>query len=353
MEKRKQYSISELVKELNTPRSTVNDWLSKYSQYIDFEFQGKRKVFFDTSLNVLKEISELRDSGQSSHEIGQSLAERHPLQAEVAAVPEAKTPEPENDNMPVRNDAEELLPALRRQTEEFGRLLGTRLEDISKHLENSNQQNLSSIKRARFWSLAALLLLLALCVGLAVGAVKLNQAFKEQRDQIISNRDKLVGQNKTLAGELIKNKNTITQQNEKLEKLTVILDRNSADYVKNVERLQKDMKEQRQKFDTMLDTVKQDAEKQKTAELAIQKNEFAKRQLEQLKQLEQMSASLKAKEKEINELNKQLLQSNEAVKKLSTATEDVRKQQAELKKQTELILKQMSPKSKAKQKGNE
>ena len=40
----KKYSVIELAELLGVPRTTINDWRSKYSMYIDFTVQGKRRV---------------------------------------------------------------------------------------------------------------------------------------------------------------------------------------------------------------------------------------------------------------------------------------------------------------------
>ena len=91
----KKYSVIELAELLGVPRTTINDWLSKYSMYIDFTVQGKRRVYTDSSLAVLKEISGLRNSGMSSVDIEAELAKRHPVRAE----PELQEP-PQTTSVP-------------------------------------------------------------------------------------------------------------------------------------------------------------------------------------------------------------------------------------------------------------
>lgn len=84
----KKYSVIELGRASRGAEDTINDWLSKYSMYIDFTVQGKRRVYTDSSLAVLKEISGLRNSGMSSVDIEAELAKRHPVRAEPE-LPEA------------------------------------------------------------------------------------------------------------------------------------------------------------------------------------------------------------------------------------------------------------------------
>ena len=74
----------ELASLVGVPRTTINDWLGKYSLYISAVQQGKRKVYPESSLAVLKEIAQFRNEGFSFPEIGEKLAENHPVHPEVA-----------------------------------------------------------------------------------------------------------------------------------------------------------------------------------------------------------------------------------------------------------------------------
>ena len=44
MNEKKTYSIVELAEMLNVPRTTLNDWLTRFYQYIECETRGKRRV---------------------------------------------------------------------------------------------------------------------------------------------------------------------------------------------------------------------------------------------------------------------------------------------------------------------
>ena len=81
----KRYLASDLSVELALPRSTINDWLARYNDYLEAEIRGKRKYYSEKSLNILKEISGMRNSGMSSFEIEQQLAARYGIRPEVAA----------------------------------------------------------------------------------------------------------------------------------------------------------------------------------------------------------------------------------------------------------------------------
>ena len=81
-EERQMFSVAELVEAVGAPRTTINDWLTRYAKYIDYEMRGKRKVYFLSSVQVLGEIAELRNIGKSGYEIEEELMRRHPLRPE-------------------------------------------------------------------------------------------------------------------------------------------------------------------------------------------------------------------------------------------------------------------------------
>ena len=71
---KKYYSVSDLAALLEVPRTTVNDWLKKYDRYIDFEMRGRRKVYTDASLEVLRKVSSARDQGTAAADLERFLA---------------------------------------------------------------------------------------------------------------------------------------------------------------------------------------------------------------------------------------------------------------------------------------
>ena len=85
------YLASDLAGELGLPRSTINDWLTRYAEYLESENRGKRRFYSEKSLNILREIAELRNAGKSSFEIEQQLAARYGIRPEVAHPEEPET----------------------------------------------------------------------------------------------------------------------------------------------------------------------------------------------------------------------------------------------------------------------
>ena len=56
MSEEKTYLASDLVNELGVARSTINDWLTRYADYLESEARGKRRVYTARSLEVLRHI---------------------------------------------------------------------------------------------------------------------------------------------------------------------------------------------------------------------------------------------------------------------------------------------------------
>lgn len=89
------YTVIELSELLGVKRTTVNDWLAKYAVYMDYSVQGKRRIYSDSTLTVLKKIAELRGQGKSSFDIDSTLAKLYAVHPQ---------PEPENVTGTAVND---------------------------------------------------------------------------------------------------------------------------------------------------------------------------------------------------------------------------------------------------------
>ena len=92
------YSAAGLATALGVPRTTINDWLTRYENYIDSETIGKRKVYSANTLAVLQEVASLRDAGKSGPEIEVLLADTHGVKPEIAEPKIAAEVPPAVDN---------------------------------------------------------------------------------------------------------------------------------------------------------------------------------------------------------------------------------------------------------------
>lgn len=327
MENKKNYSVTDLVTELKLPRSTVNDWLIRYEQYIEFTKRGKRKVFFESTLKVLQEISELRSQEKSSYEIEQELARRHPVQAEVTSSPAKKNQE----NIKQNNSADNLLPSLNNQGAELTALFGTQFEEISKYLTAAEQQSKQVSGKIRRWYLTAMVLFALLTAAFAFAVVKITKVLDDQNSQMSSNRGTMQQQNNSVIAELKSSKDslkqtqqTIVAQAANLNKMGLRLDHNATDYTKNIAELKNGLKDQRERFAAMLENARKNAEKEKAAELARQRDAFAKQQLVKLHHLETMSANLKKQQEKIEILKLRLSAKEASLDEVMRRAENVK-----------------------------
>jgi len=170
------YTVAALASEVGVPRTTINDWLSRYENFIDTIAVGKRKVYSEATLEVLKTIANLRDSGKSSAEIEQILAQNHGVRPEVAGSCEdekendksAGTPgtgaadEAAAENLPVVNGNENSanLPALQN--------IERSAVELASFIADLRKQQLQSIKRSRRVSM-----LLVVAIVVLLGAFTL------------------------------------------------------------------------------------------------------------------------------------------------------------------------------------
>ena len=106
---KKYYSVSDLAALLEVPRTTVNDWLKKYDRYIDFEVRGRRKVYTDASLEVLRKISAARDQGASAADLEKELSSTCAVRPEISEMESLDAPE----NPETGKTAAEQLPAVK------------------------------------------------------------------------------------------------------------------------------------------------------------------------------------------------------------------------------------------------
>ena len=67
------YSISDLAEQVGVPRTTITDWLGKYSRFIELQTQGRRRFYTERTLAVLCKIAEFRNAGRSIADIDSEL----------------------------------------------------------------------------------------------------------------------------------------------------------------------------------------------------------------------------------------------------------------------------------------
>lgn len=180
------YSVAALSAAVGVPRTTINDWLTRYEDYIDSSTSGKRKVYSAQSLAVLQEIAGLRDAGKSSAEIENILAARHGVKPEVApeaapAVAAEKNPIPDAGTTPepvstLEPDAAQ-LPAIK----EFER----NAMELTAFIADLRNQHRRSSRRAA-WAIALLVVLTVLLLAVVICGVRFyqQQAFERRQEAL-------------------------------------------------------------------------------------------------------------------------------------------------------------------------
>ncbi|MEA4861927.1 MAG: MerR family transcriptional regulator [Victivallaceae bacterium] len=157
------YTVSELGDEVGAPRTTINDYLGRYPEYIESTVRGKRRVYPVAAVAVLKEIYQLRSAGHSFAEIEQHLAAHFPLHPEV----NNRETEAIMDN--ADNEKQQLVSV------DDIRAIG---QYIAKS-EEVRREEASRNYRRMLWPLVLLLLLVIIAAsGGALAAAKLMQAVK-------------------------------------------------------------------------------------------------------------------------------------------------------------------------------
>ena len=177
MAEAKCYTVMELAEKVGVPRTTINDWLGKYSTYIGFVMQGKRRVYTETTLSVLLKVSELRAAMKSSFEIEQELAAIYAIHPEFAEEVVEEQPAAQDDNTGLNETVTETLPqpmnpqisaeeyalAVKQQTDELTSLLGERFRDILTKMDDIEDNAKKNGTRAKLFSLLTILLILNTC----------------------------------------------------------------------------------------------------------------------------------------------------------------------------------------------
>ena len=235
------YLASDLAGELGLPRSTINDWLVRYADYLEVDTRGKRKVYSAKSLRILKEISEMRNEGKSSFEIEQLLASRYGIRPEVAP-PAPQGPEQQP------GASGETLPAPQEG--------GLRLEEAERYRKRLVQR-MWAVTAGLIVALAVLVLVLALIMYQVFGRIE-----KKNRETA-----------ETLSRE----------SGEKLGELGVVLDSSRQDFNENIAKLKEEMAAQRRSFEEKLKELEANSATRAEAQIIKFKEEFARR-LEGLQQ---------------------------------------------------------------------
>lgn len=336
MSETKFYTVIELAEKVGVPRTTINDWLGKYSTYIDYAMQGKRRVYSENTLQILLNVSKMREGGMSSFDIEKKLAETCAVHPEPepetpAAAPEPSSAEPASGEglVPVtnQNDSEAYALIAQQQTEEITNLLGERFRDILSKMDSMEDKAHKNAVRAWFFFALTSILIILLCIGGYFA-----WQFAHDMEQASLRKDHSI---------------------EELQTNTAKLQEHSANLTTQMQDLLNEIPEQKKAFDKALQENKANYEKRHEAELAAEREKFAAEQLVKLKEMETLNLKIQnaeqqkaAKEQEIKALNAQIQNAEQQKiaqeKEMKALRDEMKKQQAADKKQQEAILKEIA-----------
>ena len=186
------YSISDLADQVGVPRTTITDWLGKYSRFIELQTQGRRRFYTDRTLSVLCKIAELRTAGRSIGDIDGEL-ERifpvHPTVEPLDAAGGAESSAAENGGGPDAanpNPGQQNYPMVKQENfDELYDLLGSRFTDLCDAMSAVNKKADVSARRLRLMLAVAVMIIVVLAGFLALFYVN----FLVQRDNTAASRD--------------------------------------------------------------------------------------------------------------------------------------------------------------------
>lgn len=313
----KNYTVMELAGQIGVPRTTINDWLGRYSQYIDTVQQGKRKVYSESALNVLREIAALRNSGKAFADIETELSAKHPIRA-VPVPPQEESAEPKKQPQPESAGAKEPQPAqgegfaliARQQSEEIGKLIGESFRNMDERIRELESLSASQRRMSYFWLGACILFLLILAGGSYFAWQQIEHARTENRRLVRSQ----------------------AESNEKISVLkeqSVALIAGNESFKANIAKLESEMKEQKKAFEQNLQQESRRLQelhraqekallserdqalmrvREQEMKLALEKEKFTAERLkllDQLAELKRQKESLQAEQEKLRQAGEQ------------------------------------------------
>ena len=333
----KTYTVMELAEAVGVARTTINDWLSKYSPYIDFRTVGRRRVYTGAAVEVLREISELRNKGLASGDIETELAKKHPMRAEPAEFQEKTDGAKENVPAPRPETAdgaprEDFALIAQRQSDEIGRLFAESFQNMADRIETLENKAGKAERKLYIGYGVVFVLLLLLCVL----SFFLFFGVRAQTEQNLVN-----------AGKTAENGAAIRS----VEDRTVRLTGSAEELKKGIAELRAGLSVQKQEFEKALSSMKSSRD----AEVAAMKERFAAEKKSYLEKLERLNGENEKVVRELTEkLNRQdeLIRTDEKAKmiqKLEARLKQQEKQLRDMEAQSSRTLKELEAKLKEKE----
>ena len=160
------YSISDLAEQVGVPRTTITDWLGKYSRFIELQTQGRRRFYTERTLAVLCKIAEFRNAGRSIADIDAELERVFPVHPTVEP-PDPASPSDASGEPPQGGSsaAPGTYPVVKQEnSDELYDLLGTKFADLCEAMSEVDRKAGASVRRLRLmFAVAVVTAMLLLC----------------------------------------------------------------------------------------------------------------------------------------------------------------------------------------------
>ena len=160
------YSISDLAEQVGVPRTTITDWLGKYSRFIELQTQGRRRFYTERTLAVLCKIAEFRNAGRSIADIDSELERVFPVHPTVEPPDSAPAPDAPNESAQNAGPAAPgTYPVVKQEnSDELYDLLGAKFADLCEAMTEVDRKAGASVRRLRLmFAVAVVTSMLLLC----------------------------------------------------------------------------------------------------------------------------------------------------------------------------------------------
>jgi len=299
------YSISDLAEQVGVPRTTITDWLGKYSRFIELQTQGRRRFYTERTLAVLCKVAEFRNAGRSIADIDSELERVFPVHPTVEPPDSAAGAEPPSEapqSPASASAAPGAYPVVKQEnSDELYDLLGAKFADLCDAMGEVERKADASARRLRLMLAIAVVTIVVLA-----GFLALFYAFYlVQRESVVAGKDaaaaitelsagtadrgnairadvgSLAGSVSGLAGDVSGLAGGVSGMNEELQKLRA------------------DLPAQREAFEAAIAEMKKSAgdaleaqQAQFEAKIALEKEQFAAERLELLRQIDALQQRL-------------------------------------------------------------
>ena len=304
------YSVAALAAALDVPRTTVNDWLTRYEGFIEAVAVGKRKVYSERTLAVLQEVARLRDQGKTGAEIESALEQSLGITPEIAPEktenpePVAEDPAPagEKADAPAEENSASQLPAVKKFEENA--------MELAAFIAELRKEQVANKKRSRLTAFMLLLVIIVLIAALGAAVQAVRMQFAQRQLEAVRMQQTLEKLNKDFSAELKAQEKLRLQERLAAEKSAALLKNElvklqqaSSDEVKRLsQQLAADRKAMQKELLKQEKALKNKSE----AERKVLLEKMAKDSAAAQAQLNALKDELAAAGKTLQELNKKL-----------------------------------------------